>query len=151
MALSAARATPKRAGTNISLPMAAATVVFGGGLVSVLTANGNACPAGTASSTRALGVAKATVDNSDGAGGALRVELDTGVFRFKNSSAGDLIARADIGQPCYIVDDETVAKTDNGGAREIAGAIVDVDDQGVWVNVGPSAVGPQGEQGEPGA
>lgn len=150
MALSAARATPKRAGTNISLPMAAATVVYGGGLVSVLTANGNACPAGTASSTRALGVAKATVDNSAGLAAALRVELDTGVFRFKNSASGDLIARKDIGQPCYIVNDETVALTDNSGARQIAGAIDDVDDQGVWVVVGPSAVGPRGEQGEPG-
>lgn len=148
MALSAARATPKRAGTNISLPMAAATVVYGGGLVSVLTTNGNACPSGTANSTRAYGVAKATVDNSDGAAGALRVELDTGVFRFKNSEGdGDTIARKDIGQPCYIVDDETVGLDDDGGARAIAGAIVDVDDQGVWVNVGPSAVGPQGEPG----
>lgn len=136
MALSAARSTPRRAGSNISLPVAAATVVYLGGLVSVLAANGNACPGGTASSTRALGVAKETADNSDGAGGDIRVEVETGVFRFANSSAADLIARTEIGLDCYIVDDQTVAKTDNSGAREVAGVVVDVDDQGVWVRVG---------------
>ena len=37
---------------------------------------------------------------------------------------------------CYIVDDQTVAKTDGSSARSKAGTIVNVDDQGVWVRIG---------------
>jgi hypothetical protein len=56
-----------------------------------------------------------------------------GWFRFANSAAGDLIALADVGKVCYIVDDQTVAKTDGGGTRSVAGRIRDVDAQGVWI------------------
>ena len=36
----------------------------------------------------------------------------------------------------YIVDDQTVAKTNGSSTRSAAGTIVDVDAQGVWVRVG---------------
>ena len=48
----------------------------------------------------------------------------------------DLIAKADIGAICYVVDNQTVAKTDNSTARKAAGKIIDVDADGVWVEVG---------------
>ncbi len=56
-----------------------------------------------------------------------------GVFRFANSAAGDLIAVADIGAACYIVDDQTVAKTNGTSTRSPAGIIDNVDSIGVWV------------------
>ena len=49
-----------------------------------------------------------------------------------------MITQAEIGDACYIVDDETVAKTSGGNTRSVAGEIVDVDDDGVWVDI-PSA------------
>ena len=57
-------------------------------------------------------------------------------FQFANSTAADLITRADIGNTAFIVDDQTVAKTDNSAARKAAGKIIDVDAGGVWVLVG---------------
>ena len=37
------------------------------------------------------------------------------------------------GRGGFVVDDETVAKTNGGGTRSPAGIIADADDQGVWV------------------
>ena len=75
------------------------------------------------------------MDNSAGANGALNANVRRGTFRFLNSSAGDLIALSDIGASCYIVDDQTVAKTNGGTTRSVAGKIRDVDADGVWVEI----------------
>ena len=60
-----------------------------------------------------------------------------GVFPYKNSSAGDAITRADIGKQCYLVDDETVAKTaavvEDNPTRGVAGIVDDITSDGVWV------------------
>jgi hypothetical protein len=40
-----------------------------------------------------------------------------------------------IGNDCYIVDDQTVAKTNGTATRSIAGKIRAVDAQGVWVEI----------------
>lgn len=131
MALAAARNTPRRDPDVESHPVKAATTIFAGGLV-CLDANGWAVPGAVATTLIAIGRAEATVVNA-GTNGALNVKVRRGVFRWKNSAAGDLIARAEIGDDCYIVDDETVAKTDGGATRSKAGKIRDVDAQGVWV------------------
>ncbi|MCY1460857.1 hypothetical protein D9M71_784510 [compost metagenome] len=57
------------------------------------------------------------------------------MFAFANSAAGDEITRADIGATAYIVDDQTVAKTDGTSTRSVAGTIRDVDSDGVWVEI----------------
>ena len=64
---------------------------------------------GTRSAVR--GRAEATVDNL-GAAGALSLEYRMGSFRFANSAAADQVAQADVGRVCFILDDQTVAKTD---------------------------------------
>ena len=38
-----------------------------------------------------------------------------------------------MGSDCYIVDDQTVAKTNGGATRCVAGKVWDVDAEGVWV------------------
>lgn len=134
-ALAKDRNTPARDGVRINAPVAAATIIYAGALVA-LNAAGDAVPAAAALGLRAVGRAEARVDNSAGAAGDLSVELGRGVFRFANSAAGDAIARADIGTYVYLVDDQTVAKTSGNGARSIAGRVLDVDAQGVWVEVG---------------
>lgn len=131
-ALAAERDTSERNGSNLSLPAAAAKKIFAGSLVA-RDGSGNATPGAVATTLLGAGRAKETVDNSGGAAGDLSVEIEKGIFRFGNSTAGDLIARADIGNDCYIVDDQTVAKTNGTTTRSVAGKIFDVDSIGVWV------------------
>ena len=131
MALSADRNTPKRKGSNRNDPLAAATKIYAGALV-CLDAAGNAVPGSTAVGLTARGVAQEQIDNSAGAAGDLRIESRSGVHRFKNDASID---RANIGDTAYIVDDETVADTDGGATRSIAGEIIDVDSAGVWVKI----------------
>lgn len=134
-ALAAERATQRREGKFRNDPAAAAKKFYQGALV-CLDASGNATPGATATTLTARGVARYTVDNSSGAAGAVRVESEAGVFGFANSSSTDAITRAEIGDDCYIVDDQTVAKTDGTSTRSKAGRIVDVDSDGtVWVEI----------------
>ncbi|MEO1818634.1 hypothetical protein [Pseudomonas sp.] len=134
MALTADRNTKRRDGVLYSDPVAAATRIFAGSIV-CLDASGNAVPGSTATTLTARGVAQEQVDNRDGAAGDLRIETRRGVFPFANSASTDEITRADIGNSAYIVDDETVAKTDGTSTRSVAGVIRDVDDSGVWVEI----------------
>ena len=46
---------------------------------------------------------------------------------------GYSVVQADLGKTCYIVDDETVAKTDGTATRSAAGKVVGLDSDGVWV------------------
>lgn len=131
-ALTAERYQTRQDGNIVADPVAAATRIWGGG-ITVLNAAGNAVPASTATGLIVRGVAQATADNLAGAAGDIKVESRKGVFRFANSAAADLIARAEIGDTAYLVDDQTVAKTDGTGTRSAAGKIEDVDADGVWV------------------
>lgn len=134
-ALTTDRATAKRQGENASYDVAASVTCRGGG-IAVLDASGNVKPGVTATGLICVGAFTATVDNSAGAAAAVKVPVEAGVFRFGNSAAGDAITKAEIGDTCYIVDDQTVAKTDGTGTRSAAGKIVDVDSYGVWVRMG---------------
>lgn len=135
MPLTADRLIKTRAGTNYSDPVAATTKIYAGALV-VLNAAGNAVPASTATGLITRGVAQEQVDNTAGAAGDLNVETRPGVYPFKNSASTDAITRAEIGDDCYIVDDQTVAKTNGSSTRSVAGKIVDLDGANVWVKVG---------------
>lgn len=133
-ALTAARNTPERAGDVVSYPVKASVKPILGG-IAVLNA-GYAAPGTTATGLIAIGRFEDTVDNTAGANGAVSVEVKRGTFKFGNSAAGDLIAQADVGADCYIVDDQTVAKTNGTNTRSVAGKIIAVDADGVWVKIG---------------
>lgn len=89
----------------------------------------------TATGHLAVGAFPATYDNSSGSAGDVVGQVEEGIFRFANSSAGDAIAATDRGAACYVVDNQTVAKTDGGATRSPAGIIHDVDSEGVWVRM----------------
>ncbi len=133
-ALTDARVTLRRDAETFSRGVAATKKIFEGSLV-CLNATGFATPGAVATTLKADGVALTTVDNTSGADGAVNVEVRKGTFRFANSAAGDLITRAEIGTTCYVVDDQTVAKTSGTNTRSAAGTVVDVDAQGVWVKI----------------
>ncbi|MBF0520576.1 MAG: hypothetical protein HQK92_12745 [Nitrospirae bacterium] len=131
-ALTADRNTMSRSGEMLKLDVAAGKVIYMGALVAV-DASGNATPGATATTIRGVGRAESYADNSGGAAGDKVVSISKGVFAYGNSASSDEITRADIGKDCYIVDDQTVAKTDGTGTRSIAGKVFDVNSNGVWV------------------
>ena len=133
-ALVADRNTPSRDNVEFSFGVAAATKVFAGSLV-CLNASGFLTKGAVATTLKTVGVAQATVDNTAGANGALSATVRRGCHRFANSSAGDLIAIADWGTTCYVVDDQTVAKTNGSSTRSAAGIVRQVDSDGVWVEI----------------
>ncbi len=119
-----------------SLPLAASAKIFAGSIVCT-DGSGNAVPGSTSTSLKCVGRAKALVDNTDGDAGDLRVDVEFGVFKWANSGGGDAITNADRFKLCWVVDDQTVAKTDGGATRSIAGVIIDVADGGVFVLMVP--------------
>lgn len=131
------RNTPQRGACRRSGGMAAATLAYAG-TIAVLNASGFVEPGSTATGLITLGKFRNQYDNSAGADGDIDAEFDRGIFRFENSTASDEITITDIGAICYIVDDQTVAKTDGTGTRSAAGRIDDVDASGVWVKLDPT-------------
>lgn len=132
-ALTQDRNTLRRDGNQIEPPVAAATRIYGGSIVCINT-SGYAVPGSTLTTLKVAGVAEDRADNSGGAAGDIRVRLRKGPHCFANSVSADLITLADIGSVCYIVDDQTVAKTSGGDTRSVAGKVFDVDADGVWVD-----------------
>jgi len=133
-ALAAARNTKELAGAILAVPVKATTRCYQGG-IAVLNA-GYAAPGTTTTGLVALGRFEEDADNSVGQNGDITVRVKRGVFQFANSSSGDAIAQANVGSVCYIVDDQTVAKTANTNTRSPAGIVEAVDSGGVWVRMG---------------
>ena len=138
MALSAPRNTPQALGDMRRSGLAASVVVFAGAML-MRNSSGYLTKGQTATGLVGAGRAEASATGGAGAGD-VSVDWKAGTFRFKNSSAGDAITIADIGKPCWSVDDETVAKTSGTNTRSIAGFIHEVDAQGVWVRFDEAAV-----------
>lgn len=131
-ALAADRNTARSSGDLRSGLIAASTLIYAGALI-MRNAAGYIVKGQTATSLVAVGRAEERVDNSAGANGALNVTYRPGTYHFANSAAADLITFAEIGDICFVVDDQTVAKTDGSSTRSKAGYIDDVDANGVWV------------------
>lgn len=133
-ALTAERDTPRRDGVDYEFPVAASSKLFKGGMV-MINASSLAVKGAAATGQKCVGIAKETADNSAGSASAINVKVARGVYRFGNSADSDLIALTDIGADCYIVDDQTVAKTNGSSSRSVAGKIRSVDATGVWVEI----------------
>lgn len=117
------------------LGVKADAVIFSGAIVCT-DSTGYAVPASAATGLTARGVAQQSKDATGEDSGDLKVRVHAGVFKVKNSASDDALAITDVGHACYLVDDETVAKTSNLGARSPAGLVVQVDSDGVWVLFG---------------
>lgn len=114
----------------------AANVTIYPGAIVMKNAAGDATPGAAATGQIALGRAETLVTNG-ATPGAVKISVRHGVFQYENSSAGDAITKADIGADCFIVDDQTVAKTNGSSTRSRCGKIMAVDAQGVWVLIFP--------------
>lgn len=113
------------------------TLVFNNGAMGAVDATGYLIPAITSTTikrTCRINVSpERTVSTVGVASGAKKIKIEFGQFFWGNSAAADAIAQADVGNLCYVVDDQTVAKTDGTGTRSVAGRIMEVETGGVWV------------------
>lgn len=134
-ALTADRDTLEKAAPFSSLQAevgASSTQFYKGGMVVLDQADGLLKKASTATGLIALGRCEENI--LTGAGNTRKIKCRSGIFKYGNSSAADLIAADDIGKDCFIVDDQTVALTSNSSARSRAGKVHSVDtDGGVYV------------------
>lgn len=133
-ALTKNRDTPRLEGEIQDYGVAAATQLFAGALA-CLNAAGFLVPGATATTLTAVGRCERQVDNLAGAAGDVKGHVRPGTFRYDNLAA-DPVVIADIGKDCFIVDDQTVAKTNGGNTRSRAGKVVALDHLGVWVSIG---------------
>lgn len=139
MSLNQDRNTPRFDGGIKQLDVAASMLIYAGALV-CRDASGNAVKGATALGLHGVGRAEQRVDNSDGDAGDVTARVREGVFGFANSASADEITAAEIGKVCYVVDDQTVAKTSGPGTRSPAGIVADVDDTNVWVLLNEQAL-----------
>lgn len=131
MPLTADRNTQMKDGELIAVKMAVVKV-FAGSLAAI-NASGYATPGAAAATLTYFGRFEETVDNSAGSAGDKTVLVRRGkAFKWGNY-ATDAVTQAEVGKLCYIYDDAQVAKTSADGVRSVAGIVLGVDADGVWV------------------
>ncbi|MRJ41189.1 MULTISPECIES: hypothetical protein [Idiomarina] len=131
MQLTEDRNTARSELTVVQDPVAAAVRIFAGG-ITMLNAAGDAVPGSTATGLTPRGIAQEHVDNRAGAAGVATVLSRRGCHKVANDGT---ITRADIGGLAYVVDDQTVANSDGAATRSALGKIIDVNADGVWVDI----------------
>jgi hypothetical protein len=138
-ALTADRKYTERGVQDRNFPVKGNVCCWANGLVAVEVATGLLKPAGGAggAATDAIvGWARFRADNRGGANSAISCEVTKiGARPMNNSAGGNTITLADVGKPCYAVDDQTLSLTDQSGALAYAGIIHNVTELGVWLEV----------------
>ncbi len=132
-ALTADRDTVNRSGLLFSYPAKGGVMFFVGAIAAIDTATGLATKGTESTTLKGAGIVQERVDNTAGADGAANVPIRRGLWRVANSAGADQLTLKDVNSPGYIVDDQTVAKTDGGGKRSVAGTVIDIDPGGVWI------------------
>lgn len=113
-------------------PVAAGVICYQGAMLSFKA--GVVRPAITETGAQGVGECERFVDNSLGAAGAKVVIAREGAWGYVNSpDDGDRVDT--IGVDCYMVDDQTVAKTNGGATRSVAGKVVKLDGDVVYVDL----------------
>jgi len=123
--------TPERPGITSCYPVAAGAQLYAGA-IGALDASGHAVPASDTIGLRVVGRIEESVDNTGGIAGTASVKIKEGCFRLGNS-ATDPVTAASRGKFCFIEDDTTVSIS-GADERVVAGRIVDVDEDGVWID-----------------
>lgn len=126
------RNTRRRDGVKYSFPVSGGKNIFTGAVVAIQP-DGYAAPGTTGTGLRTVGVAERNANATGKADGVVQVEVRRGCFALRQGT--EPLTLADAGQVCYLVDDQTVTKTDGNGTRSIAGIVRDVDSDGVWVEL----------------
>ena len=117
----------------VAVPLKAAAVIEAGKMVAV-GADGFGVPAADAVGLKVVGISQEAVDNTGGISGAKTVRIiRKRAFHLLNS-ATNAVAAAHRFTNVYVKDAQTVSS--NGGTNSIvAGKCIDLDAQGVWVEI----------------
>jgi len=132
------RDTMSRAFQLLHFLLVATVIVYKGGLAGVFIAGdnkGKVQAAGDTANMKVVGMFNDSVDNSDDGKG---VNIKPGCYHLDNSEANAL-TEDHLFQPCYIEDDHT-ASSDQGDNAVVAGILVGIDADGVWVLINPAAL-----------
>jgi hypothetical protein len=128
-ALTSDRRTSERNGVDFYFPVAAGTVIYSGSIVAM--SGGFAVPASAATGLVIVGRADEQVNNT-GADGDMWVRVRKGCFAF-DASTSNPPALTNVGEPIYAEDDQTLTTSATGTSE--AGKLVDVNDDGAWVQI----------------
>lgn len=132
MALSNFRRSVRTGYDQRTFPVKGGVTIHPGAIVCL--EGGFAIPGKVDTGLICVGHADGEANNASGADGDITVLTSRDdVYYYDNSSDADEITLSDIGSDCFVVDDETVAKTDGGSARSVAGTVFFVDADGVGV------------------
>jgi hypothetical protein len=119
----------RRSGAKRGYPLAAAAVVLA--CTPVFLTAGFAVPFATADGTsKFAGIATFDADNTAGADGEMKVEVEHQEFSLSNS--GD-IDESHVSETVYFTDDATVSSDSSTNSRPIAGVVTELDGDLVWV------------------
>lgn len=146
MAQTQAQGRARRAGKTLMLGVLAEVQCYAGGLAIAVggylrpgrSGQGadNTAKAADAATYRAVGIFKHSALGG-ATDGAVTTELENdGWYCLKIGMDGDALTAADIGSVVYIIDDETVGKTNPNSVRARAGILRDVTAEGAWVEIG---------------
>lgn len=101
-------------------------------------ANGYLVNAAANTTAKCLGIAPVTYDTTGLADGVKTGEVHFGVWCVASGTSGDAITFADVGKTAYVIDNNTVGKTDGSGARHAGGTIFSVEPDGsIGINFNP--------------
>ena len=134
-------------GPLFTMPMAAATKIYEGALVG-RDAAGRAVKGSDTDAVEIVGVAGEYVDNSAGAAGDLRINVETGVVEMAVTAAVTALGDAAIGREMYSDDDQTVGLASDTVSSRLVGWYQEVSQTGTgwaWVAIG---LGIQGQLGD---
>ena len=103
--------TPRQEGILFSFPVYRSVKIYAGTMVCVAAAHGYAIPAADAAGNIFVGIAAEQANNSSGSDGDVSVKVwRRGIFELPATS----ITQAMVGDPMYVVDDQTFDETDPG-------------------------------------
>ena len=135
MAATAARNTQTRQlRTQIAVPLKANAIVYEGCLVAV-DATGYGVNGITATGLTVIGIANKSYDNTGGSSGAINADVLC-CQAYLGNSGGDAVTEASFGTAVYMVDNDTVSKTNGSSTESQAGICTGLDSGGVWVSLG---------------
>lgn len=130
--LSESMDTRERAGLDFAPLAKDAVIAYEGAIIALNVSTNEGEPAADAASLMVIGRNEKYVDNTDG---GERLKVRAGVFRWNNSATNPVAAGAKFG---YVEDDNTISS--DAGDHGVLAPVIDVDDDGVWVDTRRAAV-----------
>ncbi len=94
-----------------------------------------------------MGLIHKQTTNPSTTDGAVSCDIETGTFYMKCAGSSDQLTQADVGAKVYLVDNQTIGKTDGSASRPQAGTLVNVDSSqpgGFAIKIGTPAPGTVG-------